>query len=115
MLHFQTGSSSSFNLEHSSLSCSWITTSFSKRHCFRATHRADAAAARQRDSPEEQQPAGDHRGVRGCRHRRRRGHRGSHLHAPVLRPAEEVSPDRFSPLALEILVIRLLRDSTRLK
>lgn len=63
-----------------------------KNLCFRATRWPDSASARQRDSSEEQQPAGDHRGVCGCRHRCRRGHRGSHLHTPVLRTTKEVSP-----------------------
>lgn len=68
-----------------------------KSVCFRATHWSDAASAWQRDSSEEQQPAGDHRGVCGCRQRCRRGHRGAHLHAPVLRTTKEVSPFHFFP------------------
>lgn len=64
--------------------------------CFRASHRSDAASARQRDSPEEQQPAGGHRGVRGRRHRRRGGHRGSHLHSTFFRTTTEVSLNCWS-------------------
>lgn len=59
---------------------------------FRVPDRSDPASARQRDSSEEQQPAGDHRGVGGRRHRCRCGHRGSHLHAPFIRATKEVSP-----------------------
>lgn len=58
----------------------------------RATYRSDAPATRQRDPSEEQQPAGDHRGIRRRGHCGSGGHRGPHLYPTLLRPAEEVSP-----------------------
>lgn len=56
----------------------------------RVSHRSDAAPSRQRHASEEQQPVGHHRGFRGGRHRGGGGHRGPHLHPPLLGPAEEV-------------------------
>lgn len=56
----------------------------------RVSHWPDAAPPRQRYASEEQQPAGGGGGVGGGRHRGGGGHRGAHLHAPLLRPAEEV-------------------------
>lgn len=69
---------------------------------FRPTHWSDAASTWQRDSSEEQQPAGDHCGVRWRRHRCRRGHRGTHLHTAILRTTKEVSPFCFSLLSMVI-------------
>lgn len=57
---------------------------------FRAPHRADAPAPRQRHPPEEQQPPRHHRGHRGRHHGGGRGGRGRHLHPALLGAAEEV-------------------------